>query len=369
MAIAPVKAVWITARHLRNPREIPQIVETCRNLGIQEVFLQVGVGGYAYYRSDLLPLSEYVRQHEGYDPLAEFLKLAHAAGIRVHAWINTYLYWTLDNPPQDSTHLIYAHPEWFLVDDEGRSTAEYTGEDVRRRGVDGRFLEPRNPEVNAFLTRVYREVAERYPVDGVHFDFVRYPGPAFGFAPEYREAYRKQYGLDPMLIAPQARIASPHWDLAQSRDLLFRWNKFHYLRWNETRIAGVMDLVRRVRAALDSLDRKVELSAAVFPNPGSAGQHLGQDWRRWAEFLDILCPMNYTPDVDLFRRRAEAIRENVSGTPVYMGVGVWFPYAFFYVPSEFRIVRELGFEGLLIFDYKNLRRNRLVTAWVRRWHP
>jgi len=57
----------------------------------------------------------------------------------------------------------------------------------------------------------------------------------------------------------------------------------------------------------------------VFPNYESAKVLIAQNWEQWAqqEIIDIICPMLYTNNTDLFRRY---IRKTVT----WQWVSAWF---------------------------------------------
>ncbi len=47
------------------------------------------------------------------------------------------------------------------------------------------FLNPGHPQTKEYLMSLVREVVERYDVDGVHFDYLRYPEHALHFSDSY----------------------------------------------------------------------------------------------------------------------------------------------------------------------------------------
>src|SRR6185503_13559863 len=79
----------------------------------------------AYYTSSREPwaerLSGTLGADPGWDPLAEAIARAHARGIQVHAWINTFPAWSGLTAPAESAirHPLLAHPEWLCADRDG----------------------------------------------------------------------------------------------------------------------------------------------------------------------------------------------------------------------------------------------------------
>ena len=49
------------------------------------------------------------------------MKLGHALGLEIHAWINCYILWSSDSLPADSTHILNSNPLWTEADIYGKS--------------------------------------------------------------------------------------------------------------------------------------------------------------------------------------------------------------------------------------------------------
>ncbi len=356
--------VWITSRDLRTPERTLEMIRFVQQHGIQVVIPQVVVGGYAYYPSRILPRSPYHREYPDFDPLQMILD-SLGDQVEVHAWINTLLYWSLDSPPEDSQHVYYQHPDWFIRDDEGRSLHEYRGEDFREQGIDGMFLDPTRPEVRDFVASVYEEVASRYPVAYVHLDFVRYPGAGFGFTQD-REAHLQETGVDPLLIDETARFTAPRWTTARTFDWIERWYRYHYSRWNERRSQAIGQLVSLIQERIRP--HGVKLSGAVFPNPGSAWYRLGQGWVEWARqgSLDLPVPMAYTRYPTRYQRYLGYYTELLKDMPLYVGLGVWMKGAEHYVPKELQQVERTPLRTVIFFDFSHLAKNKGLVRRLQR---
>ncbi|MDH4068861.1 MAG: family 10 glycosylhydrolase [Ignavibacteria bacterium] len=168
-----LRAVWITtAASLDWPRsrtpqaqqeELLDMITLLRRENFNTIFFQVRARGDAYYRSSHEPWAENLTGSlgapPGWDPLAFLVDHAHAAGLEVHAWVNLY---KVSGPgfPEASTpaHIARAKPEWVF---------SYEGE---------LWLNPGTAGVNDFLYDVSMEVVRNYDIDGIQFDFARYPG-------------------------------------------------------------------------------------------------------------------------------------------------------------------------------------------------
>jgi uncharacterized lipoprotein YddW (UPF0748 family) len=142
--------------------ELLRILDTLRNTGFNSVFLQVRTGSDALYNSSHEPWSFYLTGTEGqapnplWDPLQFAIDAAHARGLELHAWINPYRART-GSFTLAPNHVINQHPDWIL--NIGTSP----------------ILNPGLPQVRTYLTKIMADIAQRYHVDGIHFDDYFYP--------------------------------------------------------------------------------------------------------------------------------------------------------------------------------------------------
>ncbi|MBO0799449.1 MAG: hypothetical protein J2P31_11570, partial [Blastocatellia bacterium] len=77
-----------------------------------------------------------------------------------------------------------------------------------------------------------------------------------------------------------------------------------------------------------------------------------QDWKSWVKrgWLDVLCPMAYTTNPEIFRKQIQTVVKNANGKPVWGGIGS------FQLTAEgslerIRMARELGAQGFILFSY------------------
>ncbi len=102
-APAEFRAVWFSFRDWqtylkgKNESDFRNAFSTvCRNTadrGLNTIIVHVRSHNDAVYPSSCYPWSdEMLGGNPGFDPLADIVELAHAYGLRVHAWINPYGY-------------------------------------------------------------------------------------------------------------------------------------------------------------------------------------------------------------------------------------------------------------------------------------
>lgn len=155
--------------------ELDEIVENVKALGLNAIYFQVRPSGDALYKSDIFPVSEYLSGSRGkeadggFDPLEYLLNIAHAEGIRVHAWVNPLrvTVGSASSPKTDVSEL----PENDPVRNDPELAIAY---------ADGRlYLDAGNPRARELIAAGCREIAEKYAVDGIIFDDYFYPSPVY----------------------------------------------------------------------------------------------------------------------------------------------------------------------------------------------
>ena len=167
------------------------------------------------------------------------------------------------------------------------------------------WLCPLHPDNEKLLFATLDTLA-RLGLDGLHLDYIRYPGRNGCYCPLHRIAFEKDKG-HPI----------PNWpaDVLPGGPLAADYDTF--LRTQLT--ALVARLSRQLRAAHPS----IRLSAAVYPTPASAAEN-AQDWPSWIRdgHLDYVSPMLYTADADRFASMLDlALAAAPSPSMILPGIG------------------------------------------------
>jgi len=341
---AEMRGLWVVRTALVSPQAVDKVVDAAAEAGMNALFVQVRGRGDAFYRSTLAPRSPLLeRQPREFDPFARLLTRAHARGIEVHAWVNVLLAAHFGQPLPRG-HVLEKHPEWAMVPKSVATAALVASAPRRLRlvhdagraegDVEGYYLSPALPGVGDHLEAVVREIVRAYRVDGLHFDFIRYPGPDFDYSRGALEGFRRQGGSADLLGGPALRPRE--WD-AYRRQVLTAL---------ATRLA---DAARVERPGLT-------LSAAVAPDEAQAVNNKFQDWPRWMAngVLTALCPMTYTPDNRLFQDQVASARERAGGAlPVWAGIGAYrldLPG----IVEKVAHARQSGARGVVLFSHESL---------------
>ena len=356
-----VRALWVTRATLASPDAISKMVESARSGGFNTLLVQVRGRGDAYYRSGLEPRAAELAAHPDFDPLATTLTAAHAAGLRVHAWVATNLVASATSLPSSRDHLVYKNPEWLMVPralaSELRTvdtrSPEYVGRLARwtrqhQAGVEGLYTSPLIPAAAAHVTALVRDLATRYDIDGVHLDYVRFPSEDFDYSRPALQQFKES--VQPDLNAEEHRALSAR----EALDPL-AYPNFFPERWKAFRRSRLTALVMRVRTALKDVRPDAVLSAAVIPDAAEAFQSRLQDWRTWLDqsLIDVLCPMAYTSDPEQFEAQVALAQDYAAGRPVWTGIGAYRLSA----ASTLRSIaaaKRLGTSGVILFSYDAL---------------
>ena len=134
-----------------------------------------------------------------FDYLRAFIEAGHAAGLRVHAGVNMMVGgWRMGS--DFITGMIYDHPErkaWCAVDLLPDGTLVSQADNFALRG--GCFLDPANPEVQAFLLEMLADLAAYQGLDGIVMDRCRYDDYAMdaGYTEAGRLAFSRYLGRNP----------------------------------------------------------------------------------------------------------------------------------------------------------------------------
>jgi hypothetical protein len=109
--------------------------------------------------------------------LGYLVEACHKRKIEVHAWFVNGAY----GRPKPR-HVLDAHPDWA----------------VESPGGDELWYDFGKPEVRKFQSDLMIECLERYPVDGIHFDYIRYSGPQLCLCRHCQDEFAREYGFEPL---------------------------------------------------------------------------------------------------------------------------------------------------------------------------
>lgn len=166
--IATVENIdWPSKRGLsaeQQREEFIHLLDLHKRNGMNAIIMQIRPVADAFYPSRFEPWSEYLTGKQGwpptpyYDPLQFMIEETHKRGMEFHAWINPYrAVFNVNRSSVAPGHISRLFPQWFVT--YGNT----------------KYFDPGMPEAREHVTRVVRDLVERYDLDAIHFDDYFYP--------------------------------------------------------------------------------------------------------------------------------------------------------------------------------------------------
>jgi len=343
-----VRGAWVSAwnKGYLTREEADATIAAAKKAKLNTLFIQARKTADAYYDSKIEPRGSNLAADD-YDPLAYVIEKAHAQGIKVHAWINVCRVWRGRAMPDDPNHLVNKHPDWLNEDSAGSA-----------RATDGMFIDPAVPEARDYVVSVVKDIAERYDVDGIHLDYIRYPGKDWGYSEIALQRYFKQMG----------QTKKPAGDNPM---------------WSNWRRTQVTELLTQIRKAVKDARPKARLTAATITwkdceqsFPATCPYKLVyQDWRGWLAdgLLDASVPMNYrcesTPDgAAQFRAWLGGFKRWSSGKPTYVGIDIYHN-SVDGITTQIQAVRKSKMAGFVLFSLNDLPEREAIVAALAAQSP
>ena len=250
----------------------------------------------------------YVPDTERYQKAAA---LAKEHGVTLYAWV-----WTL-NPRGDRQTLLETHPDWFDVNRDGKSLAEY------KAYVNSyKFLSAAVPEVREYVRENVRRLCEIDGIDGICLDYCRvvdcvlpislaynynlyqdtevYPDWDFGYHPVAVERFVNEYGYDPRDLEDPSRDP----------------------KWCEFRCDLVAEVANIAAEVAHGYGKKV--CASPMATVKLASFMVSQDFSKWN--LDFVFLMEYSDFYSMepgfvYDATVQNNRDKAPGTVLYCGLG------------------------------------------------
>jgi len=210
------------------------------------------------------------------------------------------------------------------------------------------WLCPSHPDNFGLEREVMLEVVEKYDVDGIHFDYIRYPNGECCYCRGCQDRFEQDSGRR------VGNWPSDCYDGALAE------------RYRDWRVSRITRLVEAVSREARRMKPGIKVSAAVFSNYPACRRSMGQDWADWVRsgYLDFVCPMDYTDDHEHFRKLVTEQTSLVNGSiPFYPGIGASSSASGLGpdgVIAQILAVRQLAAPGFVIFQYDRSTAEQLL---------
>lgn len=271
----------------RQKQELITILNQLQACRINTVFLQTRVRGSVIYPSRIEPwdvaLTGQYDRSPGYDPLAFAIEECHKRGMELHAWVVTVPAFKVAQAKRiGKKSLMHTHPSWL------------------KRHADTYYLDPGLPGTADYIADICQEITERYDIDGIHFDYIRYPEnpESFPDAPTY-----KKFGQ------------------GKSKRAWRRDNITAITRLAYQRVKAIKPWVRMSCSPVGKYQDVARYSAKGW----AALTTVYQDAQGWLSegIMDMLCPMMYFQGNHFFPFAADW-QEQSCGRIIAPGLGIYF---------------------------------------------
>lgn len=266
---AELRSVWIARDGLTSRAKIRSTLDQLAAANVNVVAVVCWSRGYTIHPSDVLAAACGQQQDPDYvgrDPLQEVVIEAHRRGMEVEAWFEYGFMFGWSGwyaGPGGTGPVLAANPSWVARDASGNSQVA--------DGAGGFFTWAvhEHPAVRQFLIDLAVEVVDRYDVDGVQFDRVRYPSTAFGYDATTAAAYQAATGQPPPTNPNQSQ-------------------------WKRWRADGLIAFHQQLYAAIKARRASVRVTDAPTVMPGAYDNFL-QDWPAWVVggSIDLIYPQVY----------------------------------------------------------------------------
>lgn len=333
---------WPNGSQSTTKSNLDNIISTMANANFNALFLQVRGEMETLYPSPNEPWARagFGYNPQSYDPMAYAISKAHAAGLEFHAYINTHVIYQGTSAPNvpggQPVHPFFthgnptdpAHRDWVYHKSDG--TPQLLGEGEENYD----WAAPGVPGFQQWTREQALYVAQNYPVNGLHFDRIRFAGNG---------------SEDPISVA-RRQIGSP----SNPANLSIRtWNRDQITRLLND-IYGAVAEVNYNRPAGKPV---IEISSAPYRGKSqqeSVNQMLGEWTGIGAQ--DFFAPQVYTTNLTSFNNDLATNFPLANGRGVVAGLtrnqGA---QTITNVAAEIEASRNQGAMGSIIFSYTGFK--------------
>ena len=306
LTIAPktveVKAFWhypmrITGYPENTTLEVCKLLDRIVELGINTIYVNTNFNGGSIYPSAYLRQqrgSNYV--YEGYSDYLEcFIEEAHHRNLRVIAWSNTFVC-------GDGYLPSYNRRDFCAIDYHGN----YHSGNVY-------FYDITQKEVQTLLTNVYKELSHNYNLDGIEYDFVRYPASNLH---TFSGIITDPSTIDDFCYTESAlNLFKDTYQIEGDVKTLLLTSEAIRKQWRAFKVQNVTNMVKMISDAIHSEKPNMMISAAVMSSLSGAIQTYSQDFGTWIKegYVDNLDPMIYSGSNTYVASRIDGFIETVNG--------------------------------------------------------
>ena len=344
------RGYWVDAFNVGvyTPGQVTDLVADAIDIRANALVIQVSRRFDCFCNDALYPRTDAAINPTPYDPLAEAIRQAHAAGIEVHAWVNATTMWNSATAPRSADHVYNAHGLGASGADRWLNQ-RYDG--VEKVGANT-YVDPANPAAANYIVDAISSIATKYDIDGINLDYIRYPDYNAG---EFQNDWGYSQTSLARFAAETGRVDRPVPTDAQFSD------------WRRDQVSALVRKIYVGMYAADPTDRLSVNGTTYAYGPVSYGgwenarpyTNVLQDWKGWlAEgTVDTVTAMNYKRDwmpeqARMFDEWNGALAEYAAGRHVVSGPALYLNN----IPNAVQQARDItdaGLDGWMGYSYAN----------------
>jgi len=339
------RVLWFTRFEYQTEDKIREVIRKARQANFNIILFQVRGKADAFYFSSYESWSDrFGYNYPGFDPLQVAIDEAHRNGIELHAYMNAFTVWSGPTPPASPIHIYNTHRDWVMVNSSGipmnPATSQYA------------YGSPGIPEYIEHLFNVFMEVVEKYDIDGIHLDRIRFPDTNYSYDSVSVERFKQETGASSPFADPS--------------------------RWAQWRRDQVSNFVYKIYEGIMERKPWVRLSAAVWGNYYDGFTSYLQDPRAWLQKgkIDFIAPMTYETDMGVYQSRLNNHARSTWGRHVYGGIGAnvfsSHPFSVNEILQQIEISRLVGAQGSALYSASSLDDElikSLAAGPYQNWQP
>lgn len=334
------RAAWVTVGelypddsfllHYRNETEVRHAVEYAVRIGLNTLIIDNTISGYAAYPSQVEGMVM-LPELGGFDVVQAFSDVCREKGLRLIVMVCGLSSFSSTHAYPDA-HYSKLLADCLLVSNRGNKVDAGSTSS----------LDPSREQSRAFQCAVLEELIEKYEIDGIQVDYIRYPLPIyyqahnyedFGYQSPASEAFQKQYGVDPATLS----INDERW-----------------ADWCTFRRGVITDYARQLSETVKAADETLEVSFTCFADHNDRQVYVYQDVELWAKegFADAIYPMIYGDTTEYQSSYAAQTASVAEDAGLMLGVGLYVRASHQSITEQLYMPFSFSADGVSLFTLR-----------------
>ena len=325
------RAAWVVGYDV-DAADVKKTVEYAYSLGLNTLILSPYRDSFALWNTNVEHLSRHPELTDGVDILELYIKECHERGMKL---VFMQCCFTTEKPSSDypDSHYVNYYKDKLLISKTGRDVAYFYDSPSYT-------LNPYDSEVRNFTLDIITEVLERYDVDGIQLDYIRFPLPTYyqlhnyedhGYNADIIAAFQKEYNTS---VNPK--------NINYNHEL---WKK-----WCQFRSDIITSFVCEVNSITSS--HSLPLTCTCFADANDRAKYVFQDVKAWVDqgLIYGIYPMIYSPTLEGQKKYGDELK-NIVGDDVriILGIGTYDGETNEVIRDQVDYSFALGTEGNSIF--------------------